>query len=162
MKSVSNLWRRWICWNNFPRKSWSFFIGDRIFEKNNQFETESILKWIYVQNIRQRLTYVSKFRLIHLNDLKWRSLYYGSIKHKNKFQDGPQALHQPTTMQGGRRRQYPAALVLAPTRELSLQVCVNTLRRFPPQISPLCVNESPQSAFTLLPLITGRRERWWW
>lgn len=38
------------------------------------------------------------------------------------LQDGPDAVHRSVTSSGGRKKQYPSALVLSPTRELSLQV----------------------------------------
>ncbi|CAB3402566.1 unnamed protein product [Caenorhabditis bovis] len=45
------------------------------------------------------------------------------------LQDGPDAVHRPTTGHGGKRKQYPSALVLSPTRELSLQI-FNESRKF--------------------------------
>lgn len=47
----------------------------------------------------------------------------------NVLQAGPEALFKSTTQQNGRRRQYPAALILSPTRELSLQI-YNESRKF--------------------------------
>ncbi|KAJ1361848.1 Sphingosine N-acyltransferase [Parelaphostrongylus tenuis] len=45
------------------------------------------------------------------------------------LQNGPDAQHPPTLSWGGRRKQYPLALVLSPTRELSLQIH-NESRKF--------------------------------
>ncbi|KAJ1364734.1 Sphingosine N-acyltransferase [Parelaphostrongylus tenuis] len=45
------------------------------------------------------------------------------------LQDGPHAHHPPIMSHGGRRKQYPSALVLSPTRELSLQI-YNESRKF--------------------------------
>lgn len=43
--------------------------------------------------------------------------------------DGPEAVYRCTTATNGRRKQYPSALVLSPTRELSLQI-YNESRKF--------------------------------